>query len=116
MFKASRPIYVYLAAVILVVAACEKNAGDRSSSEGWESPYDLTGLTVDGGFPIVAWTGITASDSGTWLKEMKCSGINVYLGWYDTIDEVMTVLDNAETAGVKAILCSSTIFRSSGIK
>ncbi len=114
MFKASRPIYVYLAAVILVVAACEKNAGDRSSSEGWESPYDLTGLTVDGGFPIVAWTGITASDSGTWLKEMKCSGINVYLGWYDTIDEVMTVLDNAETAGVKAILNCDELFSDTG--
>ena len=114
MFKASRPIYVYLAAVILVVAACEKNAGDRSSSEGWESPYDLTGLTVDGGFPIVAWTGITASDSGTWLKEMKGCGINVYLGWYDTIDEVMTVLDNAETAGVKAILNCDELFSDTG--
>ena len=114
MFKALRLIYVYLAAVILVVAACEKNAGDRSSSEGWESPYDLTGLTVDGGFPIVAWTGITASDSGTWLKEMKGCGINVYLGWYDTIDEVMTVLDNAEAAGVKAILNCDELFSDTG--
>ena len=114
MFKALRPIYVYIAAVILVVAACEKNAGDRSSSEGWESPYDLTGLTVDEGFPIVAWTGITASDSGTWLKEMKGCGINVYLGWYDTIEEVMTVLDNAETAGVKAILNCDELFSDTG--
>ena len=114
MFKALKSIYVYLAAVILVVAACEKNAGDRSSSEGWESPYDLTGLTVDGGFPIVAWTGITASDSGTWLKEMKGCGINVYLGWYDTIEEVMTVLDNAETAGVKAILNCDELFSDTG--
>lgn len=103
-----------LAAVILVVAACEKNAGDGTASGGWESPYDLTGLTVDGGFPIVAWTGITASDSGTWLKEMKGCGINVYLGWYDTIDEVMTVLDNAETAGVKAILNCDELFSDTG--
>ena len=103
-----------LAAVALVVAACEKDTGGGSSKDEWKSPYDLTGLTVDGGFPIVAWTGITASDSDTWLKEMKGCGINVYLGWYDTIEEVMTVLDNSEAAGTKAILNCDELFSNTG--
>ena len=106
-------LYV-LAAVTLVVAACEKDTGGGSSKDEWKSPYDLTGLTVDGGFPIVAWTGITASDSDTWLKEMKGCGINVYLGWYDTIEEVMTVLDNSEAAGTKAILNCDELFSNTG--
>lgn len=101
-----------LAAVALVVAACEKGAsGGKNSDETgtWAPYYDLTGLTVDGRFPIIAWTGITAQESEYKMEIMRDCGINVYLGWYDTVDEVIMTLDNAQKAGVKAILSCDDI-------
>ena len=103
----------FLAAVTLVVAACEKSPSvqEGSSGEGgnWTPYYDLTGLTVDGKFPIIAWTGITAQESEYKMDIMRDCGINVYLGWYDTVEEVIMTLDNAQEAGVKAILSCDDI-------
>jgi hypothetical protein len=103
----------FLAAVTLVVAACEKSPsvqeGNSGEGDNWTPYYDLTGLTVDGKFPIVAWTGITAQESEYKMDIMRDCGINVYLGWYDTVEEVIMTLDNAQEAGVKAILSCDDI-------
>ncbi len=55
-------------------------------------------------FPIIAWTGIDAAESALKFPLMRDCGINTYLGWYDSLDEVVLALENAEKAGVKAIL------------
>lgn len=103
----------FLAAVTLVVAACEKSpsvqSGGSDNGDSWTPYYDLTGLTVDGKFPIVAWTGITAEESDYKMEVMRDCGINVYLGWYNTVEEVIMTLDNAQEAGVKAILSCDDI-------
>ena len=99
----------FLTAVVMIATACEKN-GQKEEPGEWTPYYDLTGLTVDGQFPIIAWTGITAEESSYKMEVMRDCGINVYLGWYDTIDEVMTALDNAQKAGVKAILNCDALF------
>ncbi len=96
-----------LSAVALMATACEKGVND---GEKQPEPVDLTGLTVDGGFPIIAWTGIDAKDTGSKFTAMKECGINTYLGWYDTLDEVLLALDNAEAAGVKLIIKSDDLF------
>ena len=65
----------FLAAVTLVVAACEKSpsvqGGSSDNGDSWAPYYDLTGLTVDGKFPIVAWTGITAEESEYKMEIMR---------------------------------------------
>ncbi len=99
-----KPLYI-LAAAALIAAACEKTPDTPVKKT---EPPVLDGLTVDGQFPIIAWTGIDAKDSGKKFGPMKDCGINVYLGWYDTDDEVMLALDNAEAAGVKLIVRSET--------
>lgn len=113
MKKIKTTLVYFLAAVTLVVAACEKSPSvqEGSSGEGdnWTPYYDLTGLTVDGKFPIIAWTGITAQESEYKMDIMRDCGINVYLGWYDTVEEVIMTLDNAQEAGVKAILSCDDI-------
>lgn len=103
----------FLAAVTILVAACEKRSGGNAvDSDNWSPYYSLEGLTVDGKFPIVAWTGITAEESEYKMEIMRDCGINVYLGWYDTVEEVITTLDNAEKAGVKAILsCEDILYQ-----
>lgn len=65
---------------------------------------DVEDVDVDGEFPIVAWTGIDARDSGVKFGPMKECGINTYLGWYPTIEDVKLALENAEKAGVKLII------------
>jgi len=65
---------------------------------------DPIDIDVDGEFPIIAWTGIDAKDTGAKFGPMKECGINTYLGWYATMDEVKLALSNAEKAGVKCIL------------
>lgn len=105
-----------LAAVALMVAACEKSqtgqGGKTQEDDNWAPYYDLTGLTVDGKFPIVAWTGITAQESEYKMEIMRDCGINVYLGWYDTVEEVIMTLDNAQKVGVKAILsCDDILYQ-----
>lgn len=97
----------FLTAAAIAATACEKG---ESGGETPPEPMDLTGLTVDGGFPIIAWTGIDAKDTKSKFGPMKECGINTYLGWYDTFDEVMLALDNAETAGVKLIIKSDDLF------
>lgn len=113
MKKIKTTLVYFLAAVTLVVAACEKSpsvqGGSSDNGDSWAPYYDLTGLTVDGKFPIVAWTGITAEESEYKMDIMRDCGINVYLGWYDTVEEVIMTLDNAQEAGVKAILSCNDI-------
>ncbi|MDE6872487.1 MAG: hypothetical protein K2J62_10270 [Bacteroidales bacterium] len=91
----------------ILMAACRKEPAGSGNLATWEPPYSIEGLTVDGQFPIIAWTGIDC-DQYTYsrLVAMKECGINVYLGWYDTVDQVMETLGQAEKAGVKAILKS----------
>lgn len=98
----------FLAAVALMATACSKAVKD-SDINGKGGYPDLAGLTVDGQFPIVAWTGIDAEDTGRKFGPMKESGVNVYLGWYDTMDEVRMALDNAQAAGVKLIIKSNEL-------
>ena len=99
----SHPLFFALAAGIVLMSACQNNYQytpdklDRGNTE----------QTVDGEFPIVAWTGLDKpSDSDNGFIAMKECGINTYLWWYDSLDDVMYVLDNAERDGMKVILRS----------
>ncbi|MCM1177369.1 MAG: hypothetical protein NC308_05085 [Clostridium sp.] len=96
-------------AAVMFLTACETQSGDSGRMEKWESPYSLEGLTVDGQFPIIAWTGIEAENAEVKLAAMRDCGINVYLGWYDNMDAVISTLEQAEKAGVKAILKSNEL-------
>ncbi len=87
----------------LFCAACKKDPAPIGPGAG-----NIEGLTIGGQFPIIAWTGIDAADSGRKFGPMRDCGINVYLGWYETEEEVITALDNAEEAGVKLIIRSAT--------
>lgn len=100
-----------LAAVATMAAACGKDSPENGGGGG-TSKVDLTGLTVDGQFPIIAWTDIDIDPSGYAQRftTMKDCGINVYLGWYDSLDKVMLALDGAETAGIKLITKSDELF------
>jgi len=102
-----RNVLNMLFAAVILLAACEKEK--TGAKNPWIPPYDLTGLTVDGQFPIIAWTGIEGEETYSKLVAMKECGINVYLGWYDSTDEVMSTLELAEKAGVKAILKSDEL-------
>lgn len=106
--KAAKLIFS-LAAVAVMATACGKdnsvNGGGNSSNK-----VDLTGLTVDGQFPIIAWTDVEPTDYAQRFATMKDCGINVYLGWYDSLDKVMLALDGAETAGIKLITESNELF------
>ena len=95
-------ILSFLPAAAIIAAACEKDPDGREPSGG--SPADLTGLTVDGQFPIVAWTGIDLADMDSKFGPMKECGANIYLGWFSSMDDVMLALDKAEAAGVKLIV------------
>ncbi|MGN0190764.1 MAG: hypothetical protein ACI39U_03840 [Candidatus Cryptobacteroides sp.] len=108
--------FLIAAAVITAMTACSKSPQDTSDKKDDEDggsstvQINMEGLTIDGQFPIVAWTGIDAGDTATKFGPMRDCGINVYLGWYDTQAEVMTALDNAEVAGVKLIIKSDELF------
>lgn len=90
-----------------MAAACSKDdaGGDDAGNGSNAAPYDLTGLTVDGQFPIIAWTGINWNETHK-FRAMKECGINTYLGWYDNLLHVQDVLDAAEEYGVKLIVRS----------
>ena len=109
--KLQRLSGIIIATAAILAAACDKKGNDPEPGKT-HSNVDLTGLTVDGQFPIIAWTGIDAMDTEAKFGPMKECGINVYLGWYDTQAEVMTALDNASKAGVKLIIKSDELFSS----
>jgi hypothetical protein len=67
---------------------------------------DVYAPSDDEEFPIVAWAGINANESAAKFPAMKAAGINIYLGWYDNLATVQSVLDAATVAGVK-VICSS---------
>lgn len=94
---------------ILLTAALLSTACEKDVSRPPRKQVDLNGLTVEGQFPIVAWTGINASETSTKFIPMKKCGINTYLDWYDTYAEVKTALDNADKAGVKLIVKSKEL-------
>ncbi len=109
-----------LAAAVFLTAACGEITPDEPATP--DSPVETPGpdsdsdpepevygkLTIDGKFPIVAWTGINADETAKKFGPMKDCGFNVYLGWYDTDDQVISALDDAEDAGVKLIIRSET--------
>ncbi|MBQ8837830.1 MAG: beta-galactosidase [Bacteroidales bacterium] len=99
----------FAAAAVLLTAACSKDGvkDDGGGPAGGGTPYDLTGLTVDGQFPIIAWTGINWNETHK-FRAMKDCGINTYLGWYDNLMNVLSVLDAAEQYGVKLIIRSES--------
>lgn len=101
------PFIIALAAGMSFMPACRNDyqytpeKQERGDSE----------QTVDGQFPIVAWTGLDKpSDSDDGFVAMRECGINTYLWWYDNLDDVMHVLDNAERDGMKVILRSPELF------
>ena len=106
--KAAKLIFS-LAAVAVLAAACEKDNSTNGGGKG-SSTVDLTGLTVDGQFPIIAWSDIEPTDFAQRFTTMKDCGINVYLGWYDSFDKVKLALDGAEKAGIKLITKSNELF------
>nr|AIF26780.1 hypothetical protein [uncultured bacterium fosmid pJB92C9] len=89
------------AAVIMMAAACSKVSGDNPEIKPVPEEYHE--------FPIVAWTGIDAADAGRKLGPMKDCGFNIYLGWYDTFEEVDMMLKAADSVGVKVITASKNL-------
>lgn len=100
------------AAVIVMMTACEKTHNNNpGGGNGYARPaINLEGLTVDGKFPIIAWTDESTNDYAKRFTSMRECGINVYLGWYNSLDKVMAALDGAETAGIKLITKSDELF------
>ena len=90
----------FLICVFLPVAGCGKEY--RYVAPKHERPEYVQPFKDK--FPIIAWTGIDATESAVKFPLMRDCGINTYLGWYDSLDEVVMALDNAEKTGVKAIL------------
>lgn len=103
-------LFFFSAAVAAMVTACGKTDTPDSGGGSSTSKVDLTGLTVDGQFPIIAWTDAETDDFETRFRSMKDCGINVYLGWYSSLDKVMLALDGAEKAGIKLITKSDELF------
>ncbi len=110
--KAKRLLFSF-AAVIALVTACGKSMGSGNSGNGGNATptIDLTGLTVEGQFPIIAWTDSqTPEQFVTRFSSMKECGFNVYLGWYKSLDEVMLALDAAQKSGIRLITKSDELF------
>ena len=97
LFKA----FIVAAALLALANSCENDY--RYVPEKPDRP-EVEDIDVDGEFPIIAWTGIDAKDTEAKFGPMKECGINTYLGWYATMDEVKLALGNAEKAGVKCIV------------
>lgn len=97
-------LIIPFAVSVLLLAACKNDyqykppVVDRPEQE----------LTVDGTFPIISWTGANRADAARKIPTLKGCGINTHLEWYDTIDDVMAVLDICQENGVKLITRSST--------
>lgn len=92
-----RNFMLLAAAVLSGAAACSKPDTPGRPDKPVEE---------NGEFPIVAWAGIDAKDADVKFGPMKDAGFNVYLDWYDSFEEVETVLDAAEKNGVKVIVRS----------
>lgn len=108
--KVTRLLFSF-AAVIVLVTACGKSGNPETPGNGGATQtVDLTGLTVDGQFPIVSWTDIESDEYVKRFTSMKECGINVYLGWYKSLDEVMLALDGAQKAGIRLITKSDELF------
>lgn len=100
-----KKIVFVLTAGVLLAPAC------RDSYQYIPPGVDNQDLPVAEGFPIVAWTGLDKpSDSDEGFVAMKECGINTYLWWYDTTDDLLHVLDNAERDGMKVIARSQELY------
>lgn len=99
----SRLLRIMLPAVAALIgaAACSKPSPTPEQPEKPVVEYHE--------FPIVAWAGIDARDADAKFGPMKEAGFNVYLDWYETFEEVETVLDAAEKHGVKVIVRSKNL-------
>lgn len=105
----NRLLNIFVAAGMLLLSACD-DYQYKPTPTPKPTPDPPTPPTEDVEFPIVAWTGIDAVDAARKFPPMKQAGFNIYLGWYDTQAEVMSVLDAAEAAGVKLIVSSDELF------
>lgn len=66
--------------------------------------------STDGEFPIIAWTGVDLENASVQFQIMKEAGINTYLGWYKTGEDVIKILDAAQANGIKVIAgCNDSI-------
>ena len=98
-------VVLVLAAGVIMAPAC------RNHYQYDPEKPDLPDLVTEGEFPIVAWTGLDKpSDSDEGFVAMKECGINTYLWWYDTMDDLLHVLDNAERDGMKVIARSAELY------
>ena len=59
---------------------------------------DNQNANEDNEFPILAWTGIDVK-----FPPMKEAGFNLYLQWYDNLNEVLKALNDAYAGGIKLI-------------
>lgn len=100
-----RIIPILLTVTAFLMVACQ---GKETPVD--PSPPDPTVDPEEEVFPIIAWTGIKSNETSWKFTPMKEAGVNVYLGWYDTLAEVMQALEDAEKAGVKLIIKSDELF------
>ena len=97
-FRASA-YYVIATLVSMMVIACD----DDEYTPNIGIP-DMTNLTIDNQFPIIAWTGIDYEDTFEKMDKMKDCGINIYLGWYDSFEKLDHVMNYADKNGEKLIV------------
>ena len=97
-------IFLFLA-VVLSIAACQKPYQYIPPEVDRPGHQDLS---IDGQFPIISWTGANRADAARKIPTLKGCGINTHLEWYDTIDDVLAVLDICQASGVKLITRSSS--------
>ena len=64
-------------------------------------------MAVPDEFIFLTWTGIVDVSYAEWqLQKMVEAGINVYLGWRETFDELEVILNAADKVGIKVIVSS----------
>lgn len=92
----------YVIEVLQTIEIIEEEPGQDPGQDPGEGGGDV--LPVSEEFPIIAWEDIPVEKSAERFPSMKAAGINTYLGVYDDIQTVVSVLDIAENAGVKLIV------------
>ena len=102
-----KKVALVLVAGVLVTPACQDNYEYKPEQQIRPGKDQIE----QGVFPVVAWTGLDkASDSDEGFIAMRECGINTYLWWYDSMEDLLHVLDNAERDGMKVIARSQELY------
>lgn len=76
------------------------NISGSGSGSGSGAPI----MAVPDEFILLTWTGVVDINQADWqLQKMVEAGFNMYLGWWDSIEDVEKLLTAADNAGIRII-------------